>query len=92
MGLLSLHSQGNVLSKKKMYSQKNSVGTDRENIAPGNLCIIWKLDEALTTEKRLGHFLKTLKASKTHKKLHHCLTTLRAFNTEKRTPSLSYDF
>ena len=24
----------------KMYSQRNSLGTDKENIGPGNLCII----------------------------------------------------
>ena len=28
------------------YNQRNSVGIDRENVVPENLCIIWKLNEA----------------------------------------------
>ena len=75
-----------------MYSQRDSVGTGRENIVPGNMRIIWKLKEAWSLKKGLCHFLTALKASKTQKQFHHCLATLKVFNTEKRSPSLSYDF
>ena len=28
------------------YNQRNSVGIDRENVVPGDWCIMWKLNEA----------------------------------------------
>ena len=69
---------------KCYYNQRNSVGTDRENVVPGNLIIIWKLNEAWPLKKNYyGHFLTALKAFKTKRELHHCLTTLKVFNSEK---------
>ena len=59
------------------------MGTDRENIVPRDLCIIWKLNETWPLKKGLGHILTTLKAFKTQKELHYCLMTLQVFNTEK---------
>ena len=38
---------------KCYYNQRNSVGTDRENVVPGNLIIIWKLNEAWPLKKTL---------------------------------------
>ena len=72
-------------SLKCYYNQRNSVGTDRENVVPGNLIIIWKLNEAWPLKKNsYGHFLTALKALKTQREVHHCLTALKVFNTEKR--------
>ena len=60
------------------------MGTDRENVVPGNLIIIWKLNEAWPLKKNsYGHFLTALKAFKTQRELHHCLTALKGFNFEK---------
>ena len=68
------------------------MGNDRENVVPGNLIIIWKLNEAWPLKRNsYRHFLTALKAFKTQRDLHHCLTALKVFNTEKRTPLLSYD-
>ena len=50
-----------------MYSQVNSVGTDTENIVPGNLWIIWKLNEAWPLKKDLVTFLQLLKHLKLKK-------------------------
>ena len=70
---------------KCYYNQRNSVGTDRENIVPGNLIIILKLNEAWPLKKNsYSDFRTALKAFKTQRKLHHCLTALKVFNTEKR--------
>ena len=52
------------LRLKCYYSQRNSVGTDRENIIPGNLCIRWKLNEAWPMKKELVTFLRLLKLLK----------------------------
>ena len=38
---------------KCYYNQRNSVGTDRENVVPGNLIIIWKLNEAWPLKRTL---------------------------------------
>ena len=77
---------------KCYYNQRNSVGTDRENVVPENLIIIWQLNEAWPLKKNsYGHFLTALKAFKTQRELYHCLTALKVFITEKRTPLLSYD-
>ena len=41
------------------------MGTDRENVVPGNLIIIWKLNEAWPLKKNsYGHFLTALKVLK----------------------------
>ena len=56
--------------KKEIYSQRDSVGTDRENIVPANLCITWRL-------KWFHHFLMTLEDFSTEKGLHDFLTTLK---------------
>ena len=50
-----------------MYSQRDSVETDRENIVPGNLCIIWKLNEAWSLKKDSVTFLRLLKLLKLKK-------------------------
>ena len=61
------------------------MGTDRENVVPGNLIIIWKLNEAWPLKKdSYGHFLRALKVFKTQRELHYCLTALKVLNTEKR--------
>ena len=52
---------------KCYYNQRNSVGTDRENIVPGNLCIIWKLSEAWPIIKDSITFLRLLKHLKLKK-------------------------
>ena len=77
-------------------SQRNSVGADRENIVPGNLCIIWKLNEAWPVKKHSVTFLRLLqllmlkKNSITFLRLFKFLilkkgniTTLKVFNTKK---------
>ena len=77
---------------KRSYNQRNSVGTDRENVIPGNLIVIWKLNETWPLKKNsYAHFLTALKVFKTQRELHHFLTALKVFNTEKKTPLLSYD-
>ena len=68
---------------KCYYSQRNSVRTERENIVPGNLCMIWKLNEAWQDSVTFLRLLKLLKPKM------NSITALRL--TEKRTPSLSYD-
>ena len=50
-----------------MFSQRNSVGTDKKNIAPGNLCIIWKFNEALPLKKNSVTFLRLIKRLKRKK-------------------------
>ena len=68
------------------------MGTDRENVVPGNLIIIWKLNEGWPlTKNSYGHFLTAHKAFKTQRELHHGLAALKVFNTEKKTSLLSYD-
>ena len=53
------------------------MGTDRENVVPGNLIIIWKLNEAWPLKKNsYGLFLTALKVFKTQK---DSTTTLRLF-------------
>ena len=47
--------------------QTNSVGTNRGNIVPGNLCIIWKLSETWPLKKDLVTFLRLLKLLKLKK-------------------------
>ena len=74
------------------------MGTDRENVAPGNLCIIWKLNERWPLKKDSVTFLRLLKLLNQKrtpalpyglrflilkKGLCHFLTTLKVFNTEK---------
>ena len=75
------------------------MGTDRENIAPGNLCIIWKLNEAWPLKKDSVTFLGLLKLLKIKKNsitalrllkfltlkkdLRHFLTTFKVINAEK---------
>ena len=82
-----------------MYSQRNSVETNRENIVPGNLCITWKPSEAWSLKKDLVTFLRLFKFLKLKKNsitalrllkflilkkgLRHFLVNLRDFNTEK---------
>ena len=82
-----------------MYSQRNSVETNRENIVPGNLCITWKPSEAWSLKKDLVTFLglfKFLKLKKNSitalrllkflilkKGLHHFLTTFKVINAKK---------
>ena len=71
------------------------MGTDRENVVPGNLCIIWKLNEPWPLKKDSVTFLRLLKLLKlkknsitalllkvfnTEKGHHHCI---KVFNTEK---------
>ena len=43
------------------------MGTDRENVVPGNLCIIWKLNEAWPLKKDSVTFLRLLKLLKLKK-------------------------
>ena len=56
---------------KEMFSQrkrsKNSVETDRENIVPGVLCIMWKLSEAWLLKKDSVTFSRLLKLLKLKK-------------------------
>ena len=69
------------------------MATDRENISSGNLCIIWKLNEAWplkedsVTSLRLLKLLKfknhCLKVFNTEKRLYHFFMTLKVFNIEK---------
>ena len=82
-----------------MYSPRNSLGNDKENIGPGNLCIIWKPKEAWSLKKDSATFLwllkllklkknsitalQHLKFFKLQKGLHHFLMTLKVFNIEK---------
>ena len=66
------------------------MGSDRENLVPGNLCIIWQLNKAWPL-KGLGHFFTALKAFKTQKEFHQCPTTFKVFNTEKSALSLSWN-
>ena len=82
-----------------MCSQRNSVGTDKENIVPGYSCIIWKLIEAWPLKKNRVTFLRLLKFLKLKKNpmtalrllkflilkkgLRHFLPTFKVFNTEK---------
>ena len=41
------------------------MGTDRENVVPGNVIIIWKLNKAWPLKKNFyGHFLTALKLLK----------------------------
>ena len=48
------------------------MGTDRENLVPGNLIIIWKLNEAWLLKKNsYGHFLTDLKVFKTQREFQH---------------------
>ena len=69
---------------KCYYNQANSVGTDRENVVPRNLIIIWKHNEVWPLKNSsYGHFLAALKAFKTQRELHHCLAALQFFNTKK---------
>ena len=62
------------------YNQGNSAGADRENVLPGYLCVIWKLNEAWPVKKDLVTFLQLLKFLILKKGLRHCL---KVFNTEK---------
>ena len=82
-----------------MYSPRNSLGNDKENIVPGNLCIIWKPKEAWSLKKDSATFLwllkllklknnsitalQHLKFFKLQKGLRHFLMTLKVFNIEK---------
>ena len=86
-------------SLKCYYSQRNSVGTDRENIVSEDLCIIWKLNVAWPLEKDLVTFLWLLKLLKLKKNsitalrllkfltlkkgLRHFLATFKVINAEK---------
>ena len=59
--------------------------TDRENVVPGNLIMLWTLNEEWPLKKDYyGHILMALKAFKTERELHHSLTTLNVFNSEKK--------
>ena len=73
------------------------MGTDRENVVPGNLIIISKLNEAWPLKKTLKRLLKLLKLKENSttalrllkflilkKGLRCFLTTLEVFNPEKR--------
>ena len=51
------------------------MGTDGENVVPGNLIILWKLNEAWPLKKKLLRINK--------RELHHSFTTLKVFNSEK---------
>ena len=51
----------------KEKNQRNSGETDRENIVPGILCIIWKLSEAWLLEKDSVTFSRLLKLLKRKK-------------------------
>ena len=66
------------------------MGTNRENVVPGDLYITWKLNEPWPLKKDSVTFLRLLELLKLKK---NSTTALRhnAFNTEKRTSSLSYD-
>ena len=93
------YSQRKVYSKKEMYSQWNSVGTDKENIFPGNLRIIWKLNDVWPLKKNSVIFLRLLKFLKLKKNsisalrllkflilkkgLRHFLPTFKVVNAEK---------
>ena len=83
---------------KILLIQRNSVGTDKENVVPGNLCIIWKLNEAWPLKKDSVTFLRLLKLLKLKgtpplpydlkflilkKEPCHFLTNFKVFNTEK---------
>ena len=57
--------------------------TDRENVVPGNLYIIWKLTEAWPLKENSTTFLRLLKFLILKKGLRHFLTALEVFNTEK---------
>ena len=88
-----------------MFSQRNSVGTDKENVAPGNLCIIWKLNEELPLEKNSVTFLRLIKLLKRKKNsitalwilkfiilkkgLHHFFPTFQFINAEKDSIAFS---
>ena len=58
------------------------MGTDRENVVPGNLCIIWKLNEPWPLKKDSVTFLRLLKLLKLKKNSTTALQ-LKVFNTEK---------
>ena len=58
------------------------MGTDRENVVPGNLCIIWKLNEQWPLKKDSVTFLRLLKLLKLKKNSTTALQ-LKVFNTEK---------
>ena len=82
-----------------MYSQRNSVETNRENIVSGNLCITWKPSEAWSLKKDLVTFLRLFKFLKLKKNsitalrllkflilkkgLRHFLTTFKVINAKK---------
>ena len=71
------------------------MGTERENIVPGCLSIIWKRDEAWSLKKDLVTFLQPLKLLKLKKNSTTALWLLKflilknVFNTEKRTVTFS---
>ena len=56
------------------------MGTDRENIIPGNLCIRWKPNEAWPMKKELVTFLRLLKLLKLKK---NSITALRLLTLSK---------
>ena len=82
-----------------MCSQRNSVGNDKENIVPGNSCIIWNLIEAWPLKKNRVTFLRLLKFLKLKKNpmtalrllkflmlkkgLRHFLPTFKVNNAQK---------
>ena len=76
-----MHSQ-----RKKCIVKENK----KENI-PGNLCIIWKINEEGPLKKNSVIFLRLLKLLKL-KRTPYCLKTLKDFNIEKKIASLSSDF
>ena len=68
------------------------MGTDRENIVPGNLGIIWKLNEAWPLKKDLKLLklkknyitaLRLLKFLTLSKGLRHLLSTFKVINADK---------
>ena len=61
-------------------NQRNSVGTDRENVVPGNLCIIWKRNEAWPPKKDSVTFCRLSKFLILKKGFRHCP---RVFNNKK---------
>ena len=67
------------------------MGTDRENVVPGNLIIIWKLNEAWPLKRTLTvTFWRLLKFLKLKENSTTALRLLK-FLILKRTPLLSYN-
>ena len=74
---------------KCYYNQRNTVESDRENVVPRNLIMIWSLIKRDHWKKNYyGHVLMALKLLKLKKNSTTALQLLKFLNL-KKTPSLS---